>query len=197
MTMIGYARVSTQDQDLSCHLRRLRVPGLRRSSRRRFPGEGRPPQLARLMKTLQPGDVVMWLSSTAWALDPRIARPPHQIDEACAAFKSFGNPLFDAATRRPPALHVLAAFASFERDLIRERTGEGASGRWLRVCISVQSSNSPAIAGRGAKRRAAGEESLAAIGQSFGVLRRRFRGLHYREDFYLPSWSLACWQCPR
>ena len=49
-----------------------------------------------------------------------------RISKAGAAFRSLGDPLWDTSSSQGRLLStLLAAIADFERDLIRERTGEG------------------------------------------------------------------------
>jgi DNA invertase Pin-like site-specific DNA recombinase len=68
------------------------------------------------------------------ALDPRatliepllILDLIERISEAGAAFRSLGDPLWDTTSSHGKLLRtLLAAIAEFERDLIRERTGDG------------------------------------------------------------------------
>jgi hypothetical protein len=55
--------------------------------------------------------------------DPR-PDPPHRSSRGC--IRSLGDPLFDTTTSQVRLLvTMLAAVAEFERELIRERTGEG------------------------------------------------------------------------
>ena len=70
---------------------------------------------------------------------------------------------------RPPALDVLAAIAEFERELIRERTGEG---RKRAMANGVKFGRKPKLSDyqrqEAIKRRAAGE-TLASIAKSYAV----------------------------
>jgi DNA invertase Pin-like site-specific DNA recombinase len=173
MTMIGYARVSTQDQDLSGQLAALKGAGASTVFKEKVSGvKADRPQLAKLMKALQPGDVVIVTKLDRLGRSTReLLNLLHQIDEAGAAFKSLGDPLFDTTTSQGRLLStMLAAFASFERDLIRERTGEGRKRAMAAgVHFGPKFKLSDYQRAEALKRRAAGEESLAAIGQSYGV----------------------------
>jgi DNA invertase Pin-like site-specific DNA recombinase len=163
MTMIDYARVSTQDQDLSGQLAALK--GARASTvfKEKVSGvKADRPQLAKLMKALQPGDVVIVTKLDRLGRSTReLLNLLHQIDEAGAAFKSLGDPLFDTTTSQGRLLStMLAAFASFERDLIRERTGEGRKRAmvvgWKRCCaisFATDCSTSATLRKRSSKTR--------------------------------------------
>jgi DNA invertase Pin-like site-specific DNA recombinase len=129
------------------------------------------PQLARMMASLRKSDVV-----TVTKLD-RLGRSTrelldliHRIDQAGASFKSLGDPLFDTSTSQGRLLvTMLAAIAEFERELIRERTGEG---RKRAMANGVRFGRPPKLSAfqraEAIKRRREGE-MLADIARSYGV----------------------------
>jgi DNA invertase Pin-like site-specific DNA recombinase len=93
-----------------------------------------------------------------------------RIGKAGASFRSLGDPLWDTSSsqgRLPSTL--LAAIADFERDLIRERTGEG---RKRAISKGIRFGRKPKLSDyqrdEAIKRRAAGE-ALADIAKSYGV----------------------------
>jgi DNA invertase Pin-like site-specific DNA recombinase len=125
---IGYARVSTQGQDLTQQRAVLREAGCTRIFEEKVSGVKRDrPELGRLLDHLRSGDVV-----TVTRLD-RLARSTRdlleiaeRIKEAGAGLRSLAEPWADTTT---PAgrmvLTVFAGIADFERSLIVERTSAG------------------------------------------------------------------------
>ncbi|KQU86253.1 resolvase [Mesorhizobium sp. Root102] len=126
--MIGYARVSTQGQDLDQQRAALGSAGCIRLFEEKVSGAKRDrPELVKLLNHLHPGDVV-----TVTRLD-RLARSTRdlldiaeRIREAEAGLRSLAEPWAD--TTMPAGRMVLTMFAGvadFERSLIVERTSAG------------------------------------------------------------------------
>jgi len=125
---IGYARVSTDDQNLAIQIQALEQAGCQRIFQEKLTGAHRQrPELVRMLEQLREGDAVV-----IWKLD-RLARSTRDlleladaISKAGAGLKSLAEPWADttsAAGRM--VLTVFAGIAEFERELIRERTGTG------------------------------------------------------------------------
>lgn len=126
--LIGYARVSTDDQDLTRQRAALQAVGCLRIYEEKVSGAKRDrPQLARLIDQLRTDDIV-----TVTRLD-RLARSTRdlldiaeRLQNAGAGLRSLAEPWADTTS---PAgrmvLTVFAGIAEFERALIAERTGAG------------------------------------------------------------------------
>ncbi len=127
---VGYLRVSSDDQNLARQLESIgevdrifsdKVSGGARESRT---------QLAECIKYVRHGDVVRVASMDRLARSLRDLR--EIVDEILAKGASVQflkeNQTYSPATRDPLSqlmLHMLGAFAEFERALIRERQAEG------------------------------------------------------------------------
>jgi DNA invertase Pin-like site-specific DNA recombinase len=172
MSVVGYARVSTSDQDLSAQLASLKAAGAGTIFREKISGvRADRPQLSKLMSSLKRGDTVIVSKLDRLGRSTReLLQLIHDIDRAGASFKSLGDPLFDTTTSQGRLLvTMLAAIAEFERELIRERTGEG---RARAMAAGIRFGRKPKLTDHQRReaisRRAAGE-TLAAIARSYAV----------------------------
>jgi DNA invertase Pin-like site-specific DNA recombinase len=79
------------------------------------------------MKALAPGDIVLVAKLDRLGRSTReLLELIDRIGKVGAFFKSLGDPLWDTSSPQGRLLStLLAAIAEFERELIRERTGEG------------------------------------------------------------------------
>jgi DNA invertase Pin-like site-specific DNA recombinase len=110
-----------------------------------------------------------------------------RIGKAGAAFRSLGDPLWDTSSSQGRLLStLLAAIADFERDLIRERTGEG---RKRAMAAGVKFGRKRKLSDyqrvEALKRRAAGE-TLAAIAKSYGVDISMISRLQWKATAWFP-----------
>jgi DNA invertase Pin-like site-specific DNA recombinase len=169
---IGYARVSTTDQNLELQLAALKEAGCGRIFQEKISGVKRErPELQRLLDQLRPEDVVV-----VWKLD-RLARSTHQLLElvesiqiAKASFLSLSEPWADTTTPGGKmVMTVFAGIAEFERDLIRERTGAGrvaAQQRGVRFGRPEKMNEEQKLL---AKRLLKEDKSVSEIAKTFNV----------------------------
>jgi DNA invertase Pin-like site-specific DNA recombinase len=131
MTIIGYARVSTADQNLEMQERGLRAGGAEiiRSEKRSGTTTAGREQLKNILDFLREGDVLM-----VTRID-RLARSIGGLQDIVRAVKARGASL--KATEQPVDtgtaagkcfLDMLGVFAEFETNLRRERQLEGIAG---------------------------------------------------------------------
>jgi DNA invertase Pin-like site-specific DNA recombinase len=134
VTLIGYARISTADQDLALQLDALAAAGCGRVFEDRASGaKADRPGLRDALGYLREGDVLV-----VWKLD-RLGRSLPHLIETVAALEGRGagfRSLTEAVDTTTPGgrlvLHLFAALGQFERDLIRERTRAGLAAAALR-----------------------------------------------------------------
>jgi DNA invertase Pin-like site-specific DNA recombinase len=170
--LLGYARVSTNGQELTGQLDELRAASCERIYQEKASGARTDrPELAKLLRALEMGDVVVVV-----ALD-RLARSTRdllnilaQISGNGAKFKSLRDPWADTTTAHGELMvTILAGLATFERHLIRLRTGEGRKRARER---GVKFGRPPKLnhyQRQEALRRIAAGESQADMARLFGV----------------------------
>jgi DNA invertase Pin-like site-specific DNA recombinase len=172
MAILGYARVSTQDQSLTGQIESLTAAGATTVFREKISGaRADRPQLAKLMTSLKAGDVVLVTKLDRLGRSTReLLDLIERISKAGASFRSLGDPLWDTSSSQGRLLStLLAAIAEFERDLIKERTGEG---RKRAQAAGVKFGRKPKLSDfqrKEAMRRRAAGETLVEIAKSYAV----------------------------
>ena len=124
---LGYARVSTTDQDTAAQVTALKAAGCERIFREKASG-GRwdRPELQRLLDQLRPRDVVV-----VWKLD-RLSRSlrdlltiMERIQTSGAGFRSLTEAIDTTTPAGRMLMHMVGSFAEFERAMLGERTKAG------------------------------------------------------------------------
>jgi DNA invertase Pin-like site-specific DNA recombinase len=124
--LIGYARVSTTDQDCALQIDALTGAGVTTIYRESGSGVGPRPQLRLALSNMQPMDVL-----TVWKID-RVARSLGdllsilaQLKAAGAAVRSLTEPIDTTTPLGEFMFQILGAVAQLERSIIRERVIAG------------------------------------------------------------------------
>src|ERR1700692_2385786 len=134
---IGYARVSTDDQDTAVQVAALKTAGCERIYREKASG-GRwdRPELHRLLDQLRKGDVLV-----VWRLD-RLSRSLRDvlmimdgIKAAEARFRSLTAAIDTTPAPGRMMMQMVGVFAEFERAILRERTKAGLDAARKRGCV--------------------------------------------------------------
>ena len=125
--LIGYARVSKNEQDTSTQAQALQSAGCEMVFHEKASG-GRwdRPELHRLLGQLRKGDVVV-----VWKLD-RLSRSlkdvltiMERVQQAKSGFRSLTEAIDTTTPGGRMMMQMVGSFAEFEREMLRERTKAG------------------------------------------------------------------------
>lgn len=124
---IGYARVSTRDQNLNLQLDALQKAGCEKIYKETISGAKKErPELGKLVDNLRNGDVIV-----IWKLD-RLGRSlkhlveiGNQLLDQGVGLQSLNDPIDTTTPQGRLAFNMFASLAEFERDIMRERTHAG------------------------------------------------------------------------
>ncbi|WP_407474940.1 recombinase family protein [Sulfitobacter sp. PM12] len=176
--IIGYARVSTDDQSLDSQMDALSAAGAEKVFADRISGSSRTrPELDKMVDQLRNGDVV-----TVTKYD-RLARSlkdlleiVETIRERGAGFRSLAEDIDTTTPAGRLVFHVFASIAQFERERISERTREGLASARKRGRIGGRPPALSAVQ-KDEVRRMRDEEhrAIPAIARLFNVSERTVR----------------------
>jgi DNA invertase Pin-like site-specific DNA recombinase len=125
---IGYARVSTSDQDMSSQLDALKRAGCRQIFQDVASGAKSTRQgLDNALAYLRPGDtLVVWKIDRLGRSLAHLVALMQNLSERKIGFRSITDAAMDTTSPGGALIfHIFAALAGFERELIRERTRAG------------------------------------------------------------------------
>ena len=170
----GYARVSTAEQNLDLQSDALTAFGCERIFTDTASGSTTTrPALTKLLEVLLPGD-----SIAVWRLDRLGRNLPHLI-ELIADLKARGVAFASVTEQLDPTtaggelfFHIFGALASFERQLLRERTHAGLAAARERGKIGGRPPALTVTKKREATRMRNQGRSIGDIAEVLGVSRR-------------------------
>lgn len=184
---IGYARVSTIEQDNAMQIAALRSARCDLIIEEKRSAVKHRPELERLLSDLKQGDtiVIYKLDRLARSLSHLLSILEH-IQKRGAYLKSVTEPIDPTTAAGRMFLQVLGSVAEFERALIRERCMAGQLeaikagrliGRPSRLTLAEQN-EVVELHGSGVP--------LADIGAAYGISASRVRSLHYEATGRYP-----------
>ena len=134
--LIGYARVSTSEQETDLQQDALKRAGVVKVFQEKTSAVSSRPQLFRALATMQTGDVLV-----VWKLD-RLARSLQdllsllgKLDAKKCGIRSLSEPIDTETPAGRLMIHMLGAVAQFERSLIRERSMAGQRAAMARGVV--------------------------------------------------------------
>ncbi|MDV7210094.1 MULTISPECIES: recombinase family protein [Azotobacter] len=126
---IGYARVSTDDQNLDLQRDALTLAGCTLIYEEAVSGKSVDrPELAQCLKALRAGDtLVVWRLDRLGRSLPDLVKVVSELEHDGISFESITERIETGSASGKLIFHVFAALAEFERNVIRERTHAGLS----------------------------------------------------------------------
>ncbi len=125
--LVGYARVSTQDQSLHLQQDALQQAGCQKIFEEKASGaKDQREGLQKALTILREGDtLVVWKLDRLGRSLKHLVETVQTLQEAGVGFRSLQENLDTTSSGGKLVFHFFAALAEFERDIIRERTQAG------------------------------------------------------------------------
>ncbi|KGE66263.1 MULTISPECIES: recombinase family protein [Pseudomonas] len=171
---IGYARVSTDDQNLDLQRDALALAGCDTIYEETMSGRSVDrPELEQCLKAVRGGDtLVVWRLDRLGRSLPDLVGIVSRLEEEGVGFESINERIETASAAGKLIFHVFAALAEFERNLIRERTKAGLEAARARGRIGGRK---PALSERQIREMKAllrdPEIQVAHVARQYGVSR--------------------------
>lgn len=186
---IGYARVSTRDQNADLQVDALKQAGCERIYQDIASGaKSARPELDKLLVHVRPGDtVVIWKLDRLGRSLKHLVELVGELAERKVGLQSLNDPIDTTHAQGRLVFNLFASLAEFERELIRERTQAGLSAARSRGRIGGRPKGLPAKAEATAMAAETlyreGRLSVSAIGEKLHISKStlysylRYRGV--------------------
>ncbi|GAB3753837.1 recombinase family protein [Spirosoma pomorum] len=124
---IGYARVSTQDQNFSLQLDDLQAAGCTKIYQEKASGaKADRPELATMLAHVREGDtIVIWKLDRLGRSLPNLIDIVTNLEARSVGLISLNDPVDTTTPQGRLVFRIFASLAEYERELIRERTKAG------------------------------------------------------------------------
>ena len=175
MHLIGYARVSTHDQNLDLQKDALTKIGCSRIYEEHASGAITDrPELKAAMDYLREGDtLVVWKLDRLGRSTQHLLQTVTLLESKGIAFRSLQENIDTTTSSGKLIFHIFASLAEFERDIIRERTQAGLSAARARGRIGGRPAKlTPEQITLLKKMHADKENSLSLILNTFNIKSR-------------------------
>lgn len=185
----GYARVSTQDQNTAIQTAALKAYGCAVIVRENASGATNRPRLNALLSSMKTGDILV-----VHKLD-RLARSMlhfvtlfEGLKARGIGFKSISEHLDTTTPQGRMFMHVLAAFAELERDMIKERCHAGilaarAAGKKWGAVPTITTEQAKTVVWLWRKQRWQQAEIALALGLAIGTVKDAIYRLEKRGRY--------------
>ncbi|MGE6716467.1 recombinase family protein [Peribacillus frigoritolerans] len=169
--IFGYARVSTQDQNLDLQIDSLEKAGVAVIYKEKMTGTKKErPELEQLLKAISEGDSVV-----VYKLD-RISRSTKHLIELAETFEekkvnfiSIQDSIDTSTAMGRFFFRTMASIAELERDIISERTKSGLQSAKMRGRNGGRPSKDPKLVERALKLHSSNQYSIKEITDMTGV----------------------------
>ena len=169
--LLGYARVSTTEQDATLQHDALSAAGCWRTWTDTASGvkTGRP-QLAEVLASLRPGDtLVVWRLDRLGRSLPHLSDTVRGLEDRAVGFRALTEAIDTTTPGGRLVFHIFASLAQFERELIRERTQAGLTAARARGRVGGRKTVLTPAKERQARRMLAEGATKAEVASVIGV----------------------------
>ena len=181
MALIGYARVSTKDQDFDLQVEALENSGCERVFTEKQSGttiKGRD-ELANCISYMRDGDTLVITRIDRLARSLRdLQNLVHELKARDIALKAIEQPIDTSTAAGKAFLDMLGVFAEFETNIRRERQLEGiakakAEGRYMgrKPTAKAKSEQVVELIGQGMTKKAVAEELEIGVASVYRILK--------------------------